>query len=73
MICELKGGPLDGALVDIEVGSIGDSPWIDDDFEMYFPHDGTPGGQIEPISTYRWLFGAADHLDFAGWQPPHVE
>ena len=64
MKCELIGGPKDGGIVDIEVGTIGDSPWIDDDFEMYFPHDEQT---IEPIATYRWLFGRADHLDFAGY------
>ena len=65
MQVELLGGPKDGGFVDIVVGSIGNSPFIDDDFELYFPHDEQT---LHPIATYRWLFGKADHLDFAGWQ-----
>ena len=63
MKCELKGGPKDGDLVDAPVGVLFGG-------EMYFPNDGQPGGQLEPISIYRWLFGPADHLDFAGYEKP---
>lgn len=76
MMIPLVGGPRDGQYVDIEVGRLGyidehgqawqsDQLWIDDDLEVYFPHDEKT---IHPIAIYRWLFGAADHLDFAGYE-----
>lgn len=76
MLIPLVGGPRDGQIVDVPVATLGfidadgevyssGQPWIDDDFEMYFPHDAQT---VQPIAVYRWLFGAADHLDFAGWQ-----
>lgn len=59
MIAELRGGPKDGQLVDV------DADLIFGEGEVYFPHDER---RINPVSTYRWLFGEPDHLDFAGYQ-----
>jgi hypothetical protein len=58
MICELKGGPKDGDVIDV------DPNFIWGDHELYIPDQST-----DPmlIATYRWLFGAADHLDFSGY------
>jgi hypothetical protein len=63
MKCELRGGPKDGDFVEIKLSVMFDG-------EMYFPHDERT---IEPIATYRWLFGEADHLDFVGYEKPYKE
>jgi hypothetical protein len=60
MRCELRGGPKDGGVILVD-----DPNDIFFDQEWYFPHDSQT---IQPVAAYRWLFGAADHLDFAGYE-----
>ena len=60
MMCELRGGPLDGAFVVLPKDF---GIWDDDDLEI-------KAQTAWPVVAwlYRWLFGEADHLDFAGWR-----
>jgi hypothetical protein len=59
-VVELRGGPHDGEMHKLPDGF---SAW-DDDAELYLPVSGT---KPPMLATYRHLFGAFDHLDYAGW------
>jgi hypothetical protein len=59
LTCELIGGPKDGDVVAVE----DEVYWGHG--EIYFPASDTA---IEPVAAYRWIFGAAGHLDFIGYE-----
>jgi hypothetical protein len=59
MKTELRGGPNDGEMRELPEDFI-----IMRDDELYITDQNT---KPMLIACYRWLFGEADHLDFAGY------
>jgi len=59
-LVELRGGPHDGAVRRLPPGF---DIFFDD--ELYIPDE-----TVQPpmLYTYRWLFGEADHLDYAHFE-----